>query len=93
MFQEHVLPTIESDETYEREIYFAHGESEVEHIFQIIVKEFEVHLASLPREDWRERGNLVVMKGEREQVDRAAERFFELLESEFPVDRDQSGRR
>jgi hypothetical protein len=56
------------------------------------VKEFKVHVSSLPKEDWRERGNLVLIKGDKEEVDRAAERFTELLQFEFPAD-DQPGKR
>ena len=92
MFREHVLPLVESEGVSEREVWVRRGESEMEHLFQIIVKEFKVHLSSLPKEDWRERGNLVLIKGDEEEVDRAAERFAELLQSEFPAD-DQPGRR
>lgn len=92
MFREHVLPLVESEGVSEREIWVRRGESEMEHLFQIIVKEFKVRLSSLPKENWRERGNLVLIKGEEEEVDRAAERFAELLQSEFPAD-DQPGRR
>jgi hypothetical protein len=50
-------------------------------------------VSSLPKENWRERGNLVVIKGEREEVERAAQRFAQLLESEFAADSDQPGTR
>ncbi len=93
MFQEHILPLVESDRIYEREIWVRHGESEMEHLFQLIVKGFKVHLSSVPKENWRERGNLVVIKGEKEEVDRAVEMFAKLLESEYPADGDQLGRR
>ena len=92
MFREHVLPLVESEGVFEREIWVRRGESEMEHLFQIIVKEFKVHLSSLPKEDWKERGNLVLIKGDEKEVDRAAERFAELLQSEFPAE-DQPGRR
>jgi nicotinamide-nucleotide amidase len=85
MFREHVLALIEPDGISEREILVRHGESEMEHLFQLIVKEFDVHLSSLPKENWRERGNLVIIKGGKEEVDRAALRLAELLESEFPA--------
>jgi len=83
MFREHVLPLVGSDGVFESEIRVRHGESEMEHLFQLIAKEFEVRLSSLPKEDWREHGNLVVIKGKREEVEHAAERLAELLESEF----------
>jgi nicotinamide-nucleotide amidase len=92
MFREHILPLVESEGVFEREVWVRHGESEMEHLFQIVVKEFNVHLSSLPKEDWRDRGNLVLIKGEKEEVDRAAERLVDLLESEFPAE-DQPGRR
>ncbi len=91
MFREHVLPLIEADGITEREIWVRHIESEMEHLFQIIVKEFKVRVSSLPKENWRERGNLVVIKGDEKEVERAAQRFAQLLESEFPAD--QPGRR
>jgi nicotinamide-nucleotide amidase len=93
MFREHVLPLVGSDGIYEKEIWVKRGEGEMEHLFQLIVKEFKVRLSSVPKENWREKGNLVVIKGNREEVDRAAERFAELLESEFPADGAQPGRR
>jgi nicotinamide-nucleotide amidase len=92
MFREHVLPLIVTERVSEREIWVRRGESEMEHLFQVIVKEFKVHVSSLPKEDWRERGNLVLIKGDKEEVDRAAERFTELLQFEFPAD-DQPGKR
>ena len=85
MFQEHVLPLIGPDGIFESEIRVRHGESEMEHLFQLIAKEFKVRLSSLPRENWREQGNLVVIKGDREEVERAVERLTKLLESEFPA--------
>jgi nicotinamide-nucleotide amidase len=85
MFREHVLPLVESDGVFESEILVRHGESEMEHLFQLIAKEFKVRLSSLPKENWSERGNLVVIKGEREEVERAVEKLAELLESEFPA--------
>jgi nicotinamide-nucleotide amidase len=86
MFREHVLSLIESEGLFEKEIWVRHGESEMEHLFQIIAKEFKVRLSSLPKEDWRERGNLVLIKGDEEEVDRAASRLESLLRSEFPSD-------
>ena len=92
MFREHVLPLVVTEGVSEREIWVRHGESEMEHLFQIIVKEFKVRLSSLPKENWRERGNLVLIKGDKEEVERATIRLTELLETEFPAD-DQPGRR
>jgi nicotinamide-nucleotide amidase len=86
MFREHVLSLVESEGLFEGEIWVRHGESEMEHLFQIIVKEFKVRLSSLPKENWRERGNLVRIRGEKEEVDRAASRLEELIKSEFPND-------
>jgi nicotinamide-nucleotide amidase len=83
MFREHIVPLVASDGISEREIVVRHGESEMEHLFQLIVKEFNVRLSSLPRENWREQGNLVIIKGEKEEVERAVERLTKLLESEF----------
>jgi nicotinamide-nucleotide amidase len=93
MFRVHVLPLIGSDGIYEKEIWVKRGEAEMEPLFQLIVREFQVRLSSVPKENWRERGNLVVIKGNREEVDRAVERFAELLESKFPAGRDQPGSR
>jgi nicotinamide-nucleotide amidase len=86
MFREHVLSLIESEGLFEREIWVRHGESEMEPLFQIIVKEFKVRLSSLPKENWRDRGNLVLIKGDKEEVERAASRLEGLLKSEFPGD-------
>jgi nicotinamide-nucleotide amidase len=91
MFRELVLPLVRSDGIFESEIRVSHGESEMEHLFQLIAKEFKVRLSSLPRENWREQGNLVVIKGKREEVESAAERLAELLESEFASEGDQPG--
>ncbi len=83
MFREHVLPLIVADGIFEKEIWVRRGESEMEHLFQLIVKEFDVRLSSVPKEDWREHGNLVVIRGGREEVERAADRFAFLLRSDL----------
>ena len=53
----------------------------MEPIFQAIAKEFGVRVASLPKEDWREGGNVVVIRGPQDAVEAASKRFQELVEA------------
>lgn len=80
MFQEYILPQIEGDECYEKEIRACLGETTMEPIFQEIIKEYKVRIASLPDENWREVGNRIVLKGERGEVEKATEHLQKLLE-------------
>jgi nicotinamide-nucleotide amidase len=79
MFQEYVLPRIESDNIYEKELRAWLGETTMEPLFQRIIKEYRVRIASLPDENWREKGNKIVVKGQKEEVEKAAEKLQKLL--------------
>ena len=80
MFALHVLPCIVSEGLVERELRIKLRETTMEPLFQQLVREFQVRIASLPKEDWREKGNVVVIKGRREEVERAADLFLELVQ-------------
>jgi hypothetical protein len=53
----------------------------MEPLFQSISREFGVRVASLPKDDWRESGNVVIIKGPRERVEEAASKFLEMVEA------------
>jgi len=79
MFQEYILPRIESDNIYEKELRAWLGETTMEPLFQRIIKEYRVRIASLPDENWREKGNKIIVKGQKEEVEKAAEKLQKLL--------------
>ncbi|MDD1767199.1 MAG: hypothetical protein LUQ27_01345 [Methanomassiliicoccales archaeon] len=79
MFQEYILPRIESNNIYEKELRAWLGETTMEPLFQEIIKEYRVRIASLPDEAWREKGNKIIIKGPKEEVERAAEKLQRLL--------------
>jgi hypothetical protein len=54
----------------------------MEPLFQQVAGEFAVRIASLPKERWRETGNQVIIRGQREEVEKAARRFLALLGDE-----------
>ncbi|MDD1773700.1 MAG: hypothetical protein LUQ14_03650 [Methanomassiliicoccales archaeon] len=79
MFQEYILPRIESNNVYEKELRAWLGETTMEPLFQDIIREYRVRIASLPDENWREKGNKIIIKGQKEEVERAAEKLQKLL--------------
>lgn len=79
MFQEYIFPRIESNNIYEKELRAWLGETTMEPLFQEIIKEYRVRIASLPDEAWREKGNKIIIKGPKEEVERAAEKLQRLL--------------
>jgi len=79
MFQEYILPRIETDSVYEKEFRAWLGETTMEPLFERIVKEYHVRIASLPDENWREKGNKVIVKGQKEEVEKAVEKLQKLL--------------
>ncbi|MGD1060903.1 MAG: molybdopterin-binding protein [Methanomassiliicoccales archaeon] len=79
MFDLHVLPLIVPEASVEREFRVKLRETTLEPIFQTLAKEYGVRIASLPKEDWRSTGNVVVIKGESEKVDAASKRFLEIV--------------
>jgi len=79
MFEAYFLPRVEDEGRFEKELWVMAGESFMEPIFQLVAEEFDVRIASLPKEGWRETGNQVILRGERGEVERAARRFLELL--------------
>jgi nicotinamide-nucleotide amidase len=80
MFQEYILPRIQSDNIYEKEIRAWRGETTMEPLFQEIIKKYRVRIASLPDENWREKGNRIIVKGRMEEVEKAVEDLQKLLE-------------
>ncbi|MDD1770087.1 MAG: hypothetical protein LUO79_03285 [Methanomassiliicoccales archaeon] len=78
MFDLHVLPLILPEPVVEREFRVKLRETTLEPIFQLLAKEFEVRIASLPKEDWRANGNVVVIKGRSDEVEAASKRFLRL---------------
>ncbi|HTY46483.1 MAG TPA: molybdopterin-binding protein [Methanomassiliicoccales archaeon] len=81
MFRLHVLPTIEADGLVEREARVKLRETLLEPLFQRVVKEHPVRIASLPKEDWRENGNVVLIRGKPEDTDKAMDLFLRLVEA------------
>ncbi len=79
MFDLHVLPLISSERTVEREFRVKLRETTLEPIFRLLAREHEVRIASLPKEDWRQNGNVVVIKGRPDEVEAASKRFLELV--------------
>ncbi len=80
MFQEFILPRVEGDEIFEKEIRAWRGETTMEPLFQTIVRKYKVRIASLPDEGWRERGNRIIVKGEKKEVERAVEELSKLID-------------
>jgi nicotinamide-nucleotide amidase len=81
MFREHVLPRIESEGLVEEEMRIFRSETTLEPIFQVIVREFPVRVASLPKENARQVGNVVIIRGKKEDVERAKRRFLEMVDA------------
>jgi nicotinamide-nucleotide amidase len=79
MFREYILPRIESDNIHQKEVRAWLGETTMEPLFQRIIKEHRVRIASLPDENWREKGNRIIIKGQKEEVEKAAEELQKLL--------------
>lgn len=81
MFEAYILPRIEPERVYTVEIRAWRGETTMEPLFNQIVRKYNVQIASLPDEQWRERGNRVIVKGDnKETVEKAAEELKELIE-------------
>ena len=76
MFEEYVLPLVESEGMVELEVRVMKGEGALEPIFRQLTARFDVRVASLPSADWRIRGNAVVIKGAKDEAGRAMA-FFE----------------
>jgi nicotinamide-nucleotide amidase len=81
MFEAYFLPLVRTDGQVERRFRVKRRETTMEPIFQMIVKEFGVRVASLPKEDWREGGNVVMIRGPEQDVEAASRKFLELVES------------
>jgi nicotinamide-nucleotide amidase len=81
MFEQYFLPLVVPEGQVERRFHVKRRETTMEPIFQIIAKEFGVRVASLPKEDWREGGNVVVIRGPEDAVEAASKRFLELVEA------------
>ncbi|MDH7508711.1 MAG: molybdopterin-binding protein [Methanomassiliicoccales archaeon] len=80
MFETYILSRIEGENLYTMEIRAWRGETTMEPLFNQIVKKYRVKIASLPDEQWRERGNRVIVKGEKEEVEKAVEELKALIE-------------
>jgi nicotinamide-nucleotide amidase len=81
MFELYFLPLVTPEGQAERMFHVKRRETTMEPIFQAIAKEFGVRVASLPKEDWREGGNVVVIRGPEDAVEAASKRFLELVEA------------
>ncbi len=80
MSEAYLLPLVMPEGRVERTFRVKRRETTMEPIFQEIAGRFEVRIASLPKEDWREGGNVVVIKGPEDQVSEASRMFLELVE-------------
>jgi nicotinamide-nucleotide amidase len=80
MFREYTLPRIISEGLVDEEMRVFRRETTLEPIFQTIVREFQVRVASLPMENARQVGNVVIIKGKRAEVERAKKRFLEMVD-------------
>jgi nicotinamide-nucleotide amidase len=91
MFEEHFLPLVAPEGQTERRFMVKRRETTMEPIFQTIVREFGVRVASLPKEDWRAGGNEVLIRGREEDVSAASKKFLELVERSRDEWEDDSG--
>jgi nicotinamide-nucleotide amidase len=82
MSEAYFLPRVVGEGLCEKELWVMAGESFMEPLFQLVAQEFAVRIASLPKERWREMGNQVIIRGEKEEVEGAASRFRALLGEE-----------
>ena len=80
MFEAYILPLVRSEGLYEKELWVMRRETTMEPLFQRIVSEFKVKVASLPKDTWRQTGNQVIIKGQRDEVERALKVFLEMVE-------------
>lgn len=81
MFREHILPRIEGNGEIDLDIKVSRGESLLEPLFELIVAEFPVRLASLPS---KTDGTRVIIKGRKKDAEAAMARFQELLGPDQP---------
>jgi len=81
MFEEYVLPLVEGEEVYEKDIRGKRGESTMAPLFREIVRSYSVRIASLPTENWKEEGNRIIIRGDDpREVESAASRLLEMIE-------------
>lgn len=71
MFEAYVLGRVAGDDRAELETVVWKGESTLEPLFREVAMRFAVRVASLPSAEWRRCGNRVVIKGPREEAERA----------------------
>jgi nicotinamide-nucleotide amidase len=76
MFREHILPRIEGNGEIDLDVKVSRGESLLEPLFELIVAEYPVRLASLPS---KTDGTRVIIKGRKKDAEEAMARFQELL--------------
>jgi len=90
MFEEYILPLVGGEKEYEMEIRGKRGESTLAPLFREIVKNFRVRIASIPVDDWMQKGNRIILRGEdRGEVERATshlQRLIEKSEDEFVLE-------
>jgi nicotinamide-nucleotide amidase len=79
MFDAYFLPLVIPEGQVERMFQVKRRETTMEPIFQAISKRFGVRIASLPKEDWREQGNVVMIRGPEKDVSAASEMFLEMV--------------
>ena len=80
MFKAHVLPRIIGSGVVEAETRAYLGESLLEPLFQEVAASHNVRIACLPSVRWREEGNRIIFKGEKEEAEAALAHFMKLLE-------------
>ncbi len=80
MFESYFLPSIRPEDVHEAVLRVRRRETTMEPLFQQVAREHGVRIASLPKEDWRSQGNVVVIKGRKGAVEAAARQFLELVE-------------
>ncbi|MDW5561672.1 MAG: molybdopterin-binding protein [Methanomassiliicoccus sp.] len=76
MFREHILPRIEGNGEIDLDVKVSRGESLLEPLFELIVAEFPVQLASLPS---KTDGTRVIIKGRRKDAEAAMARFQSMV--------------
>jgi len=79
MYEEYVLPRIEREEIYEKEVVAFLPECFMEPLFQEVITEFEVRISSRPSEKWKEKGTRVTLRGKRTEVEKAAALLEQLI--------------
>jgi nicotinamide-nucleotide amidase len=79
MFETYVLPGVNGD-NFEISFRELLSESVMDAAFRQVTREYPVRISSLPGINWRREGVRIIVKGRREEVEKAAERLKQLLD-------------